>query len=247
MEFDISRSSEVFNPEFVDKDIHVIGAGATGSFVIQTLVRFGVKKLHIWDFDIYEAHNVNNQAIFQECIDKPKVEAQKELCEKINPNVEIIAHNEKVTPEKINEMSGYVFCLVDSMKTRKELFEAIKANPNIEWYWESRLGSDQARVYCFPISKDLDYSAYEDLHFYNDEDAEVSACGTSITIVSIVLSTAALMVNQFIKIVMGKEKDESYLNNYTLFDNMYGVYTENFFKEKEGSKVVEQVTDEIIL
>ena len=104
MEFDISRSSEVFNPEFVDKDIHVIGAGATGSFVIQTLVRFGVKKLHIWDFDIYEAHNVNNQAILQECVDKPKVEAQKELCEKINPNVEIIAHNEKVTPEKINEI-----------------------------------------------------------------------------------------------------------------------------------------------
>lgn len=243
-DFDISRSIEVFDPNVVEKDIHIIGVGATGSFVLQTLVRFGVKKIHIYDGDKFEVHNVNNQAILVESVDKPKVVAQKELCEKINPEVEIIAHEKYVTPEEIKEMSGYVFCLVDSMKTRKELFEAIKENKNIEWYWESRLGSDQGRVYCLPIKEDFDYSTYENMHFYSDDDSEVSACGTSITIVSIVLQTAALMVNQFIKIVMGQEDKEPYLKHFTLFDNMYNVYSENFSQEV---KEVEEITDELIM
>lgn len=240
---DISRSIEVFNPDIIEKDIHIIGVGATGSFVLQTLVRFGVKKIHIWDFDKYEIHNVNNQAITQSCCEKQKVAAQVELCKEINPEVEIIAHDKLVSADDIKEMSGYVFLLVDSMKCRKELFEAIKSNDKIEWYWESRLGSDQGRVYCLPITKDFDYSKYEAQHFYSDEEAEVSACGTSITIVSIVLSVAALMVNQFIKVVTDKIDVEPFINNYTLFDNMYGVYTENF---KVEVKTVSEVTDEII-
>lgn len=242
---DISRSVEVFNPNVIEDDIHIIGVGATGSFVLQTLVRFGVKRINIWDFDKYEIHNVNNQAIFQSSCDKQKVDAQVELCKEINPEVEIIAHDQKVTPEDIQQMSGYVFLLVDSMKCRKELFEAIKKNEKIKWYWESRLGSDQGRIYCMPISKEFDYSKYETMHFYSDDDAEVSACGTSITIVSIVLSTAALMVNQFIKIATDKIDKEPYINNFTLFDNMYGVYTENFTQNE--IKVVEEATDEIIM
>lgn len=240
---DLSRSIEVFNPDVLDKEVHIIGVGATGSFVLQTLVRFGVKKINIWDFDKYEAHNVNNQAITQSCCDKQKVEAQVELCKEINPEAEIIAHDQLVTPEDIAKMSGYVFLLVDSMKCRKELFEAIKGNKDILWYWESRLGSDQGRVYCMPINDEFNYEPYENLHFYSDDDAEVSACGTSITIVSIVLSVTALMVNQFIKIVTDKLDVEPYINNFTLFDNMYGVYTENF---KVETKKVKEVTDEII-
>lgn len=241
---DISRSIEVFNPDVLNKDVHIIGVGATGSFVLQTLVRFGVKKINIWDFDKYEIHNVNNQAITQSCCEKQKVAAQVELCKEINPEAEIIAHDKLVTPEDIKEMSGYVFLLVDSMKCRKELFEAIKSNDKIDWYWESRLGSDQGRVYCLPITKDFNYEPYETMHFYDDDVAEVSACGTSITIVSIVLSVTALMVNQFIKIVTDNLDSEPYINNYTLFDNMYGVYTENF---KTEVKAVTEVTDEIIL
>lgn len=240
---DLSRSIEVFNPDVLDKEVHIIGVGATGSFVLQTLVRFGVKKINIWDFDKYEAHNVNNQAITQDCCEKQKVTAQVELCKGINPEAEIIPHDQIVTPEDIEKMSGYVFLLVDSMKCRKELFEAIKKNKNILWYWESRLGSDQGRVYCMPINDEFNYEPYETMHFYSDEDAEVSACGTSITIVSIVLSVTALMVNQFIKIVTDKLDVEPFLNNFTLFDNMYGVYTENFRSE---AKAVKEVTDEII-
>lgn len=52
------------------------------------------------------------------------------------------------------------------------------------------------------------------------------------------------MVNQFIKIVMNNLDKEPYLNNFTLFDNMLGVYTENF--EQNVVETVKEVTDEII-
>lgn len=243
---DLSRSIEVFNPEVLNDEIHIIGVGATGSFVLQTLVRFGVRKIHIYDMDKYEEHNINNQSIFRSCCEKQKVAAQVELCKEINPEAEIIAHDQLVKPEDIEKMSGYVFLLVDSMKCRKELFEAIKKNEKIKWYWESRLGSDQARVYCMPISKELDYSTYETMHFYDDDKAEVSACGTSITIVSIVLGVVSLMVEQFIKIVMDKKNVEPYLHNYTLFDEMFNVYVEDFFSKIQKEKP-QEMTEELFI
>ena len=244
MNFDISRSVEVFNPEVVEKPIYIIGCGATGSHVAETFCRFGIKKMYLIDGDTVGPENLNNQSFMIQHVGLNKAKALKDLCENINPEIQIETIEEYVTPEEIKEMSGYVFCLVDSMKTRKELFEAIKENKNIEWYWESRLGSDQGRVYCLPIKEDFDYSTYESMHFYSDDDSEVSACGTSITIVRFVLQTAALMVNQFIKIVMGQENKEPYLKHFTLFDNMYNVYTENFSQEV---KEVEEITDELIM
>lgn len=245
MDFDISRSVSVFNPNVINDAIYVIGCGATGSHLIETLCRFGVQKIICADFDQVGPENLNNQSFCAEHIGMNKAEAIKKLCKDINPQIEIEVMEKKITPEDIEKMSGYVFLLVDSMKCRKELFEAIKKNEKIKWYWESRLGSDQGRVYCLPINKDFDYSKYETMHFYSDDNAEMSACGTSITIVSIVLSVAALMVNQFIKVVMNELDKEPYLNNFTLFDNMYNVYTENFNQEK--IKQVEEIADELIL
>ena len=46
-----------------------------------------------------------------------------------------------------------------------------------------------------------DFSKYEQ-DFYEDDNAEMSACGTSITVLPIVLQTASLMIVQFIDLVM---------------------------------------------
>ena len=61
-----------------------------------------------------------------------RVPYEPPIVEILNPEAEIIAHDQLVTPEDIEKMSGYVFLLVDSMKCRKELFEAIKKNEKIK-------------------------------------------------------------------------------------------------------------------
>lgn len=238
-EMDLSRHIEVFNPNCVDEPIHLIGVGATGSFVAMELARMGVKEINIYDFDTVEIHNIPNQYFDNDDLDKSKVEALVDKLHKINPEMKINAHVSKVEQTSsedkigIDQMSGYVFLLVDSMAARKELFEAIKCNENIKHYWESRLGSKQGTVYYLPIEKDLDYSKYETIHFYSDEQAEVSACGTSITVLPIVMMTASLMIEQFIKIVMDDEDVDCKVPNYCIFDAMLQSYREFWFEEEQ--------------
>jgi hypothetical protein len=103
------------------------------------------------------------------------------------------------------------------------LWEAAKANKDLINVWESRLGSDQARVYSLPIEEGLDYSKYEQ-DFYDDDNAEVSACGTSITVLPVVMQTAALMIVQFIDMVM----ERPYVPHYkTIFDDHYNKFEED--------------------
>lgn len=238
---DLSRHISVFNPASVKNDIHIIGVGATGSFVAMQIARMGVPVLNIYDFDDVEIHNIPNQYYDTEDIGKLKIDALDEKLHKINPDITVNKSNAKVTAEDISKMEGYVFLLVDSMKVRKELWEAAKNNPNIINVWESRLGSDQARVYSLPIEEGKDYSKYEQ-DFYDDDNAEVSACGTSITVLPIVLQTASLMIVQFIDLVMDNPVEPHFK---TIFDNHYNKYEEDWEVKSVIEGTVELPIEEI--
>ena len=246
---DLSRHSEIFLPDKVLHPIHIIGVGATGSFVAMELARLGCPVLNIYDFDNVELHNIPNQYYDTGDLNLQKVDALEIKLKEINPNIVINKYNCAVLPHKeegkdnisIDEMAGYVFLLVDSMTVRKDLWDAIKGNKNIIHVWESRLGSDQARVYSLDMDRE-DYSQYEQ-DFYADDVAETSACGTSITVLPIVLQTASLMIVQFIELVMGKREQYYYK---IIFDNHYNKFEEEFkSKTSEEEKVAEPVTEDL--
>lgn len=230
---DLSRHISVFSPDNVKHPIHIIGVGATGSFVAMELARMGCPVLNLYDFDDVEIHNIPNQYYDNNDLGKLKAEALSEKLKLINPNIVVNVHTSAVLPAEdeeypgIDKMSGYVFLLVDSMKVRKELWAAAKENKNIIHCWESRLGSDQARVYSLDMSV-KDFSKYE-ADFYDDDTAEVSACGTSITVLPIVLQTASLMIVQFIDLVM---ENGGTCPFKIIFDNKYNKY-EEYWEEPE--------------
>ena len=230
---DLSRHISVFSPDNVKYPIHIIGVGATGSFVAMELARMGCPVLNLYDFDDVEIHNIPNQYYDNNDLGKLKAEALSEKLKLINPNIVVNVHTSAVLPAEdeehpgIDKMSGYVFLLVDSMKVRKELWAAAKENKNIIHCWESRLGSDQARVYSLDMSV-KDFSKYE-ADFYDDDIAEVSACGTSITVLPIVLQTASLMIVQFIDLVM---ENGGTCPFKIIFDNKYNKY-EEYWEEPE--------------
>lgn len=236
---DLSRHISVFTPDNVKHPIHIIGVGATGSFVAMMLARMGCPVLNIYDFDDVEIHNIPNQYYDTEDLGKLKAEALAEKLKAINPNIVVNVNIGAVVPvhddehKGIDEMAGYVFLLVDSMKIRRELWEAVKTNKNIIHCWESRLGSDQARVYSLDMSV-KDFSKYE-VDFYDDDVAEMSACGTSITVLPVVLQTASLMIVQFIDIVMDRVGTYYFK---TIFDHYYNKYEESF---EVSEVIVEEV------
>ena len=238
---DLSRHISVFNPAAVKDDIHIIGVGATGSFTAMMLARMGVPVINIYDFDDVEIHNIPNQYYDTGDLGKLKAEALADKLRLINPDITVNVGKEAVTPEDVSKMSGYLFSLVDSMKVRKELWEAAKANTNLINVWESRLGSDQARVYSLPIEEGLNYARYEQ-DFYDDDNAEVSACGTSITVLPIVMMTASLMIVQFIDLVM----DNPVVPHFkTIFDNHYNKYEEDLETNGLGESEPEPIIEDI--
>ena len=238
---DLSRHISVFNPAAVKDDIHIIGVGATGSFVAMMLARMGVPVINIYDFDDVEIHNIPNQYYDTGDLGKLKAEALADKLRLINPDITVNVGKEAVTPEDVSKMSGYLFSLVDSMKVRKELWEAAKANTNLINVWESRLGSDQARVYSLPIDKDVNYAKYEQ-DCYDYDKAEVSACGTSITVLPIVMMTASLMIVQFIDLVMENPVIPHFK---TIFDNHYNKYEEDLETNGLGESEPELIIEDI--
>ena len=84
--------------------IGIAGLGGLGSNVAFALVRMGVGKLIIADFDVIEANNLTRQQYFADQIGRVKVEVMVENLKRIRPDVNIEAKHVRLTPENIPEV-----------------------------------------------------------------------------------------------------------------------------------------------
>lgn len=182
----ISRHANIFRPDMLkDKPIHIIGCGATGSNIALNLVKLGVPTLHLYDMDVVEDHNLANQMFLPKHIGCYKSESLAEfLCQfRTNESTEIFPHVEKVSSENAKNLieRGIVFCITDTMSSRKEIFEnLIMANPAISQYIETRMALDSMRAYQIRPSNYIHCEKYNET-IYDDTDTVESACGTTQT------------------------------------------------------------------
>lgn len=108
------------------KCIGIAGCGGLGSNAAVALVRAGIGKLILVDFDKVEESNLNRQYFFQSDIGSVKVEALSKHLKNINPNVDLEIHNEKITPENIEKLFKSVDVLIeafDKAESKKWLIE----------------------------------------------------------------------------------------------------------------------------
>lgn len=213
---DISRHRELFDPNKFNKAIHVIGVGATGSWLVFSLAKLGLTNIHVYDFDKVEAHNIANQLFSISDIGEYKVEALKRIV-KDTTGTEITIHNKEVKEEAF---SGIVFMMIDTMAGRKAIYESsVKYKPSVSLLIEPRMGLHMARIYNILPLNNSSLNEYEKT-FYTDEEAEVSACGNSMTIISSALAVTAWCVRQLINFANECEMDEEILielqNNYII-------------------------------
>jgi molybdopterin/thiamine biosynthesis adenylyltransferase/rhodanese-related sulfurtransferase len=77
-----------------------IGAGGLGSPIAMYLAAAGIGKIGILDFDSVDYSNLQRQIIHTtEDVGRPKTQSAKETINAINPNVEVIVHNTRITSE----------------------------------------------------------------------------------------------------------------------------------------------------
>ena len=106
--------------------VGIAGAGGLGSNCAVALARVGIGKLIIVDFDIVSESNLNRQYFFRDQLGVKKVFAVKENINRIDPKVQVDAHDIKLN--ETNFVSIYKYCDViveafDLAEMKKMLIE----------------------------------------------------------------------------------------------------------------------------
>ena len=112
--------------------VAIIGCGGLGGNIAEMLTRIGVGKLSLFDFDVFEEHNLNRQNFSTiETLGKEKVNVVNEALQKINPAVLISSFVKKFNPVSDFNMiadAGVVVDALDNPQTKLELAVACKKN-----------------------------------------------------------------------------------------------------------------------
>jgi molybdopterin/thiamine biosynthesis adenylyltransferase len=192
---DYSHHSTVVQPADFTDPIHIIGVGATGSWVALLLAKLGLaKNIKAYDFDVVEEHNIANQAYVRADIGVEKAAALRIMI------ATHVGEEISIFTEKIDELygyQGYIFNLVDTMASRKTLFDTCMS-PNVKAYIETRLSVEGGRIYVINPLNANHRDRYKKT-LYDDGEAEVSACGTSQTVVATAMMLASKAVWEMLK------------------------------------------------
>jgi len=167
----------------------VIGVGAIGRQVALQLTGIGIPLLQLVDFDTVEESNLASQGYLQDDLTRPKVDATRELCRRINSSVEV-----RVEFDRFNrrmKVGNAVFCCVDSIQTRKLIWESVK--DRVSFYSDGRMTAEVLRVLTASDTQSRDYYLTT---LFEPEQAFAGTCTTKTTIYCANIA-AGLMLSQF--------------------------------------------------
>lgn len=110
------------------KTVLIVGLGGVGGYALETLVRTGIERLILIDFDKIDVTNLNRQIITnQENIGSYKVDIAKKRVLSINPNCEVITYKTFLDKNEItildNHQIDYIIDACDSVEAKKLLID----------------------------------------------------------------------------------------------------------------------------
>ena len=203
---DLAKSYEFFQPEMCEERIHIIGCGAIGSTVAENLVRFGLTRITLYDFDYVEPHNIANQMFRQIDIGKLKIEALAEMLCDINPDVK---NDLKLVSKGYvgQKLSGYVFLCVDNIDLRREIAQTCQGNQYVKAMFDFRMRLTDAQHYAADWKNQKMVEDFLKSMAFSHEEAKaetpVSACNITLSVVPTVRSIVAHGVSNFINFAKG--------------------------------------------
>lgn len=125
-----TRLTDLFGLEKLNKlhDINIllVGVGGVGSLCFETLIRSGIQRLTIIDFDTYEESNLNRQLHSNiNNLGRKKVQVLAEYAAQINPNIKIIARDEFLNHESSINFQDYDYIIdaCDSIEAKVYLIK----------------------------------------------------------------------------------------------------------------------------
>lgn len=106
----------------------IVGCGGVGGYALETLVRSGIEKIDLLDFDKIDITNLNRQIITNnENINLYKVDEAKKRALSINPKININTFKLFLDKDNIDEILNnnynYIIDACDSLDTKLELIK----------------------------------------------------------------------------------------------------------------------------
>src|SRR5262245_27103719 len=195
----------------------VVGCGALGSVIANTLVRSGVGKLRIVDRDFLEMNNLQRQVLYDEddvAAGLPKAIAAKNRLETINSTIEIEAIVADVDHTNIERLLDGVDCLVDgtdNFETRFLLNDAA-VKLGISWVYGGCLAAEGQTLTIVPGET----PCLRCLMPEPPPPGTTPTCDSAGILATIIGVIASLEANEALKILSGKL--ETINRAWTIFD-----------------------------
>jgi len=187
-----SRQADIVpRDRILDCNATVIGVGAIGRQVALQLTAIGVPHLQLVDFDTVEISNLASQGFLHKDLKRPKVDATAEFAKEMNRDliVEVICERFKRT----TPVGNSVFCCVDSIATRKLMWDAVKDKVN--FFVDGRMSAEVLRVITACDERSREYYPQT---LFAAEQAHVGTCTAKTTIYCANIA-AGFMLAQFTK------------------------------------------------
>lgn len=130
MENPFMRSELLLGSKGMDKlsksTVAVFGIGGVGSFAAEALVRTGLGRIILIDYDTIDITNINRQIhATRKTVGLSKVEVMKERILEINPDIDIVIHKKKYDIETKEELFlenyDYVIDAIDMVSSKINL------------------------------------------------------------------------------------------------------------------------------
>lgn len=120
----ISPSSQL---KLLNSSVAIIGCGGLGGHIAENLARIGVGEILLFDFDLFEEHNINRQNFSSfDVIGREKAVVVKENLEKINPILHVEAFVQEFLPQRDFHIIKGCDVIVDALDTPKTKLELAK-------------------------------------------------------------------------------------------------------------------------
>jgi tRNA A37 threonylcarbamoyladenosine dehydratase len=129
------RAALLFKEEGINSlknaNVLVVGLGGVGSYAAEFLARAGVGNMTIVDGDVVDITNINRQLpALHSTVGMHKVELMQQRILDINPEINLVALNEFLSPERAFEIVtkdfDYVLDCIDSVTPKLNLITAAK-------------------------------------------------------------------------------------------------------------------------
>lgn len=175
---DYSDQTKFFDPSTWIYPVHLIGAGGINNMLGPTLAKMGVQEIHVWDNDKLERRNCPTEVAYSyDMVGQPKTAAMAQTIDYLMGKnaVKVIQHQERVTEK--TKLDGVVVSGVDSMKSRKEIWQAIQANfIDIPLYIDGRSAGKQTAIFALSPA-DFDAIVKYETWLFDDSKASPLECG----------------------------------------------------------------------